>query len=260
HRLGGEVGEVAEVLRQRLVLERRPVGLARLAALHPVRGAAEREDRPPAGLLDQLHAPVEAVPVVLAGLRLRVAGAEAHQVDVLPDRAAVLEDVLAPFHGLVGVVRVEAVLGVRDPEFERDLLLLPRERGVVLDRPQHAFGDRRRLARAGRAGGETGGEHRGEHRGEGADRAHDETPWSRSSGPPVAAGRRTPTALNRRVRWWQVAATAPRGGPGSAPSRAARAGTIPGGRAARRAFRAAAPARRGARPPRPPAPGPPGRA
>src|SRR5690606_25516873 len=79
---GGQAGEVVEVFRQRGFFELVPVGLAFLAAFHPVRGAAEGEHGALSGLFGQAHALVEGVPVVLAGFGFGVAGAEPHQVVV----------------------------------------------------------------------------------------------------------------------------------------------------------------------------------
>jgi hypothetical protein len=148
------------VLGERRPLQLVPVGLAVRAALHPVGRAAQREHRLAAGLLHQLHALVEAAPVELAGGRLRVEGAEPHEVDVLPDRTVVGEDLHAARAGGCGLFVVEAVLGVGDAEVHLAGLLRPSPVAVEGDRLLRHVGGRRGRGRGRtRAGGEPHSEH-----------------------------------------------------------------------------------------------------
>ena len=60
-----------------------PIRLAGLPSLHPVWGAAERDDDPGPRPPHHIHPPVQGGPVVLAGAWLGVAASEAHNVLVL---------------------------------------------------------------------------------------------------------------------------------------------------------------------------------
>ena len=149
-----------------------PVGFAFLAAFHPVGGAAQGEHRLLSGLFGEFHPGVEGFPVVLAGFGFGVAGAEAHEVVVLPDRAVVLDDLDPALAGLLWSVVVEALLGVSDAELEGGRLWRPGPVALELDggqlpaRPGRGRGDR-----VGRAGGQRCGEHR-QHGDGGTGNAH----------------------------------------------------------------------------------------
>ena len=60
-----------------------PICLAWLSSLHPVRGAAERDDDPGPRPPHHVHPPVQARPVVLPGAGLGVASPETHDMLVL---------------------------------------------------------------------------------------------------------------------------------------------------------------------------------
>ena len=231
----GELREIGVVLGDRRLLQLVPVGGAVRAALHPVGRATQREHRLAAGVLHQLHALVEAAPVELAGGGLGVEGAEAHEVDVLPDRAVVGQDRLAAVAGGVRLGVVEAVLRVGDAEIRLGGLLHPSPVAVEGDRLlRHVAG--RRGCRTGAPTARAGGEPHGEHGAEGGKQAetHDREPRPDQRGPvgedyrrsaPRVAARRCGGAeslMGSLIRWPARTHAPPRSARRPRPRRAAR--------------------------------------